>query len=29
MAFQVIGEVGGLVGAKCLPAEPEKAKKMD
>lgn len=26
---QVISEVGGLVGAKCLPAEPEKAKKMD
>ncbi|RZS19339.1 hypothetical protein BHM03_00051723 [Ensete ventricosum] len=27
--LQVISEVGGLVGAKCLPAEPEKAKKMD
>ncbi|CAL9198318.1 unnamed protein product [Musa hybrid cultivar] len=27
--LKVIGEVGGLVGAKCLPAEPEKAKKMD
>ncbi|KAG6533745.1 hypothetical protein ZIOFF_007620 [Zingiber officinale] len=27
--LKVIGEVGGLVGAKCLPAEPEKAKKLD
>ncbi|URE34964.1 Serine palmitoyltransferase [Musa troglodytarum] len=27
--LKVISEVGGLVGAKCLPAEPEKAKKMD
>ncbi|XP_074575658.1 long chain base biosynthesis protein 2d-like [Curcuma longa] len=27
--LKVIGEVGGLIGAKCLPAEPEKAKKLD